>query len=417
MYGLPGQYLVWPGEFVFGYPKAGADPLLPGQLNLPGPAWSANGSYVVFRRLRQDVAAFWKFVTGYAQGLSKRPGFEGVSGEWLAARVLGRWPSGAPVARLQDADDEALGINRLANNNFGFAAPAEAVPLARGGTSNHWPQAGADPVGLTCPMAAHIRKVNARECPSNFGGRRASFNRRILRRGLPYGPRLENPLGPDPDDGRRGLLFLSYQASIADQFEFLCNDWMNSPTNPRSPSGDDMMLGQNAIPNAAYPRQRSCHAVRLRPERRRGHHDERLRDPDRRRLLLQPIDQRAQGRACRVNAPTDPSPARRIGITRDAAAWDLDHLRSVFQGVIGLELGTSFRPLSVPGMDVSGSIRWSLCTTRAMTVVTTLSTSSASGRVPGSPANSRCPAPISVGARVPASASAARRPSSRSAAR
>jgi Dyp-type peroxidase family len=248
LYGLPGQYLVWPGEFVFGYPKSGADPLTPGQVNLPGPSWSRNGSYLVYRRLRQDVAAFWRFVTAYAEGLATRPGFEGITPDWLAARIVGRWPSGAPVSRLPDHDERALGVDRLANNNFGYAAPAEAVPLKDGGTSNHWPEAAADPVGLTCPMAAHIRKVNARETPNDLGGRRASFSRRILRRGLPYGKRLEDPLGPDPENGNRGLLFVSYQASIADQFEFLCTSWMGSPTNPRSPSGFDMLIGQNGSP-------------------------------------------------------------------------------------------------------------------------------------------------------------------------
>src|SRR5207253_731718 len=109
--------------------------------------------------------------------------------------------------------------------------------------------------GLTCPMSSHIRKVNARETPNDFGGRKASFSRRILRRGLPYGPALLDPLGPDPDDGQRGLLFVSYQASIADQFEFLCNSWMGSSTNPRSPSGFDMLIGQNGAPGAARARE------------------------------------------------------------------------------------------------------------------------------------------------------------------
>jgi Dyp-type peroxidase family len=254
LYGLPGQYLVWPGEFVFGYPKAGADPLVRGRVNLPGPWWSANGSYLVFRRLRQDVAGFWAFVHAYAEGLAARPGFESVTPDWLAACIVGRWPSGAPVSRVPGGDDLKLGVDRLANNNFGFAAPARAVPLAGGGTSNTWPQAPADPIGLTCPLAAHIRKVNAREAANDFGGRRASFNRRILRRALPFGPRLPDPLGPDPADGDRGLLFVCYQASIADQFEFLCSSWMGSPTGPRSPSGFDMLIGQNGSPGAGRAR-------------------------------------------------------------------------------------------------------------------------------------------------------------------
>lgn len=248
LYGYPGQYLLWPGEFVFGYPKSGADPLIPGQINLPGPAWSRNGSYLVFRRLRQDVAAFWQFVTAYAEALAAQPAFEGISPEWLASRIVGRWPSGAPISRLPDADDEKLGVNRLANDNFGYAAQAAAPPLAGSGDAGDWPEAGPDPVGLTCPMAAHIRKVNARETPNDMGGRRASFSRRILRRALPYGERLPDPLAPDPENGDRGLLFVCYQASIQDQFEFLNTSWMGSPTNPRSPSGFDLLIGQNGSP-------------------------------------------------------------------------------------------------------------------------------------------------------------------------
>jgi Dyp-type peroxidase family len=256
LYGLPGQYLVWPGEFVFGYPRSGADPLIPGQVNLPGPAWSRNGSYLVFRRLRQDVAGFRAFLAESAQTLSVQPGFEGVTPEWVGARLVGRWPSGAPVARVPYADDAALGVDRLANNAFGFAADAVEDPLVAGLKAGYWPNAKADPVGLTCPMAAHIRKVNAREAANDLGGRRASFNRRILRRSLPFGSPLGEVSGPDPDDGNRGLLFACYQASIEDQFEFLANGWMGSAMRPRSPGGFDMMIGQNGMPGD--DRMRSC---------------------------------------------------------------------------------------------------------------------------------------------------------------
>jgi Dyp-type peroxidase family len=256
LYGLPGQYLVWPGEFVFGYPRSGADPLIPGQVNLPGPAWSRNGSYLVFRRLRQDVAGFRAFLAESAQTLSRQPGFEGVTPEWVGARLVGRWPSGAPVARLPHADDAVLGIDRLANNVFGYAADAAEDPLVAGLKAGYWPDAKADPVGLTCPMAAHIRKVNAREAGSDLGGRRASFSRRILRRSLPFGSPLGELSGHDPACGNRGLLFACYQASIEDQFEFLCNGWMGSSMRPRSPGGFDMMIGQNGMPGDR--RERRC---------------------------------------------------------------------------------------------------------------------------------------------------------------
>jgi Dyp-type peroxidase family len=262
LYGLPGQLLVWPGEFVFGYPGSSADPLVPGPVKQPGPSWSRNGSYLVFRRLRQDVAGFWDFMATEAKRLSGQPGFEGWTDHRLAAALVGRWKSGAPLLRAPDADNEELGADRLANNSFGYGKPAGTLGLVDGQTTNgRWPEAVADPVGLVCPLAAHIRKVNSRESPNDMGASRASLDRRILRRGLPYGEPLRVPApgqadGADQDDGERGLLFISYQSSIADQFEFLNNRWMGSPVNPRSPSGHDMVVGQNGQPGEH--RERSC---------------------------------------------------------------------------------------------------------------------------------------------------------------
>ncbi len=258
LYGLPGQLLTWPGDYVFGYPASGPDPRLPGPMAAVGPQppdWTRNGSYFVFRRFRQDVAGFWAFLAEQAEVLSGQPGFAGWDAERLGAAVVGRWKSGAPLERSPEEDDLALGTNRLANNDFGFAAPSVQLPLEEGGTTPPFPLAQGDPIGATCPMAAHIRKVNARTAGDDMGGRQPSFQRRILRRGLPWGPRLEDPSEPDPAEGQRGLLFLSYQASIARQFEFLCNSWMGSETNPRSPSGFDLLVGQNGEPGQGGQRQ------------------------------------------------------------------------------------------------------------------------------------------------------------------
>lgn len=253
LYGLPGQYLVWPGMFVFGYPTQGADPLLAAPASIPGPAWAKNGSYAVFRRLRQDVATFRSFAEEQAASL-RAQGLTGMTSERLKAQIVGRWPSGAPVSRMPDADDPRLGADPLANNLFEFAADTPRLPLV-GGKSDSYPTAKADPVGLTCPLAAHIRKVNTRDVGNDQGGRRASFQRRLLRRGLPYGPPMP-ATGPDPANGDRGLLFLSYQASIVDQFEFLNTSWMSDPVAPRSPGGHDLLVGQNGEPGA--DRQRRC---------------------------------------------------------------------------------------------------------------------------------------------------------------
>jgi Dyp-type peroxidase family len=257
LYGLPGQLLVWPGEFVFGYPASSPDPLVPGPLRVEGPAWSRNGSYLVYRRLRQDVAGFWSFIAREAKALRSQDGFSDWTDDRLAAAIVGRWKSGAPLVRAPDEDNEALGTDRLANNSFGYATAAGTLTLVNGQTSGGgWPQAVADPIGVVCPQAAHIRKVNSRATANDMGASRASLERRILRRGLPYGQRLPTPTDRDPADGDRGLLFVSYQASIERQFEFLNTRWMGSPTNPRCPGGHDMLVGQNGRPG--QNRQRHC---------------------------------------------------------------------------------------------------------------------------------------------------------------
>lgn len=251
LYGLPGQLLTWPGDYVFGYPASGPDPRLPGPTATVGPEppdWTRNGSYLAFRRFRQDVAGFWAFAEEEAERLGEQAGFEGWTAERLAAHVVGRWKSGAPLERSPAEDVPQLGTDRLANNDFGFGAASVSLPLAGGGRTNTYPMAPADPIGATCPMGAHIRKVDARSSAGDMGGRKASFQRRILRRALPWGPKLDDPAGPDPAAGQRGLLFLCYQASLTRQFEFLCSSWMGSPTNPRSPSGFDMLVGQNGEP-------------------------------------------------------------------------------------------------------------------------------------------------------------------------
>ena len=259
MYGYPGQYLVWPGEFVFGYPAEGGDPRLAAPPRTPGPGWSINGSYLVFRRLRQDVAGFQSFLAAQAEALRSQPGFDDMTAERLGAILIGRWHSGAPLSRVPDGDDENLGRDVLANNHFDYGTDSVSLPLIGGGETNTYPEATADPVGLTCPLAAHIRKVNTRDTANDQGGRRASFNRRVLRRGLPFGPRLPTS-GGDPVNGNRGLLFISYQASIVDQFEFLNQAWMSDPVAPRSPSGHDMVVGQNSQPG--QNRVRSCVIVK-----------------------------------------------------------------------------------------------------------------------------------------------------------
>ncbi len=247
LYGYPGQFLSWPGEFVFGYPSQTLDPLIPGPVTTAGPAWAKNGSFLVFRRYKQDVRLFWRYMQDTAAQLAASGTFVGMTPEKIAAMLMGRWPSGAPFARTPHQDDKALGADPMANNYFRFASTSCPVSMVNGYV-DRYPQAQADPIGLICPMAGHTRKVNTRDASNDAGGTLASFQRRILRRGLPFGPPLANPLdatAPDPANGNRGLIFFSYQTSIEDQFEFLRNRWMSNRSSPRNPAGDDLAIGLN----------------------------------------------------------------------------------------------------------------------------------------------------------------------------
>ena len=258
LFGWPGQDLVWPGEFVLGYPSTSPDPLVPGTNSAALPKWTRNGSFLVFRRLRQDVALFWQTMKEEAERLSKLRGFEDITYQSLAARLVGRWPSGAPVNRVPNGDNMDLGKSPQANNNFRFDSDTPILPLADH-SKDEFPAAKADPAGTTCPWAAHIRKVNLRDSGSDMGGRDATYSRRVLRTGIPFGKSLANPFGnaqDDPEKGNRGLLFLSIQSSIEAQFEFLVARWMGDPTRPKTPGGHDIVIGQNADPGKE--RERLC---------------------------------------------------------------------------------------------------------------------------------------------------------------
>jgi deferrochelatase/peroxidase EfeB len=138
-----------------------------------------------------------------------------------------------------------LGANPLANNHVRFDSDTPALRLEDG--EDTFPRAKADPIGAVCPLGAHIRKVNTRDAPSDMGARSSTYERRLLRVGIPFGPSLKDRYAKTAaHEPERGLLFLSIQSSIEEQFEFLQARWINDPGRPKSPGGHDMIVGQNA---------------------------------------------------------------------------------------------------------------------------------------------------------------------------
>jgi Dyp-type peroxidase family len=215
--GLPGQDLIWPGEFVFGYPgQHPDDPVKEGPLP-PMPAqWMRNGSYMVFRRLEQKVFEFRRFIAARAARL-------GMDRDLLAARMVGRWKSGAPLEIAPLRDNPALGSDQNRNNDFEFSD---------------------DPSQRECPYAAHIRKVYPRDDTANEA---EVQKHRIIRRGITFGPELAP--GETTTRHKRGLMFVCYQTSIERQFEYIqrrAND-SNFVDGKKRPGGTGLSPGFDPI--------------------------------------------------------------------------------------------------------------------------------------------------------------------------
>lgn len=194
------------GHFVFGYPKwPGVEPNI--VQNDPRGV-TRNGSLLVLRRLRQDVERFRSFCDAEANRIQAQ--WPELTSDHLQALMVGRWPMGTLVSSSQTSDPG----RSPDENNFDFSDDGD---------------------GLRCPFGAHIRKVNPRNGPKDVVN-----VPRFLRRGIPFGPRFEeNP------SAERGLLFISFQTSIVDTFEFVTAKWMNVPEKPGPNGGHDMLVGRS----------------------------------------------------------------------------------------------------------------------------------------------------------------------------
>lgn len=254
----PGQPLVWPGQFVFGYKRQSTNNarVPPEGVMMSCPSWGRNGSYVVFRRLRQDVAAFRASMREQAALLSRETGFEGMTAMRLASLLVGRWPSGAPLMRSPDGDDAELGRDEYASNFFQYSEKSPPpMPLKPevGYAGDKFNTSRSDQSGVTCPFSAHVRKVNPRDTITEQGNRQDVLTRLVLRRGIPFGPVYPGDLDDAADTAplaegeistQRGLLFVSYQTSIENQFAFLQMRWANHPRDPNPEGGEDPIIGQ-----------------------------------------------------------------------------------------------------------------------------------------------------------------------------
>jgi Dyp-type peroxidase family len=227
---LPGQGRpIKAGEFILGYPGEAGSPLPAPQPEVLG----RNGTYIGLRKYQTRVGAFNRFLQANGETEDER--------ELLAAKLVGRWRSGAPLTLAPDMDDPALGKDPQRNNDFDYANDLQ---------------------GLKVPVGAHIRRMNPRDADL---ARLTDVNlHRIIRRGTTYGPPYTATAVSEADDRvPRGAYFLFISAKAMATLEFLQQEWVND--------GNFVRLGEERDPIIGLQDEDAIYTVPREPVRHRIH--------------------------------------------------------------------------------------------------------------------------------------------------
>ena len=227
---LPGQGRpIKAGEFILGYPGEAGVPLPMPQPEVLG----RNGTYVGFRKYQTRVGAFNRFLRANGNTEEER--------ELLAAKLVGRWRSGAPLTLAPEVDNRVLGADPQRNNDFDY--------------SN-------DTRGRQAPFGCHIRRMNPRDTKLS---RLTDVNiHRIIRRGTTYGPPYDpNALSEADDEVPRGAYFLFISAKAMATIEFLQQEWIND--------GNFIGAGNERDPIVGLQETEATFTIPKEPVRRRVH--------------------------------------------------------------------------------------------------------------------------------------------------
>ncbi|MEX2401099.1 MAG: hypothetical protein WD423_10035 [Rhodothermales bacterium] len=254
----PPENTLPPGEFILGYenaydklpasptvaPERDPDVLLPrvdavtdgGNASVVGD-FGRNGSYLVFRQMSQDVKGFWDFISSIAEDMYGSS--DSMTRTRIAAKMVGRWPSGAPLVMCPHADDE----EHADKDNFGYAD---------------------DPHGTMCPVGSHIRRTNPRDALEGSAEESitVSNRHRLLRRGRAYGAPISDTidvdeiLGAEEEHEECGLHFICLNADLSRQFEFVQQTWVNNAKFGGLYTDADPLLGNHDASDTTFTMQR-----------------------------------------------------------------------------------------------------------------------------------------------------------------
>ena len=248
-----GEFLLGHRDETFEYPIAPVPRLL-----------SYNGSFMVYRKLHQNVGKFTAYIEKASENYGKPDDSPTIKRETLKAKFAGRWSNGAPLATYPDyAAAMKFGEQWKNASDVLFYEPdatAEQKTAARA-VYEHLKikrrafDYGGDIKGASCPLGAHTRRTNPRgslefEVEGAFDTPGALVDRRrILRRGLPYGESNDRT----DNDGEHGIIFIAIGASIERQFEFVQQQWINYGNDFKLANEKDALLGNHATDDEGNP--------------------------------------------------------------------------------------------------------------------------------------------------------------------
>eukprot|EP01084_Bolivina_argentea_P142434 250226_1 len=291
-YSRPGFRLLEPGNFLLGYNNND------GKIN-NYPQFLKGSSYIVYRKFNQNVPLFWNECFNQALDVIKNSNdiientLENqiyVTGQ-IAAKMVGRWWDGTPLfneprnkqyippnnskekrIKKKDINDEKTMLIDAKQNGFNFNLPEKPWLMTNNKTgkefsldstfkTNDNESFPADNLtenvsNVYCPFASHIRKINPRDDTTDIGLPKETLKHRIIRRGINFGERIKDIFDVN-DKQQRGLLFICYQNSIENGFEFIQKTWSNSNIKPitseiNNSVSDDMITGQRKSENKQF---------------------------------------------------------------------------------------------------------------------------------------------------------------------
>ncbi len=257
------------GEFILGHRGEGGE-VAP----MPLPRLlGRNGAYLVIRKLEQHVGKFRDFVRDASRRLRNVPD-DVDPAHYLAAKMVGRWMDGSPLV---------LHPERSAMQAVGRPDPDNTFRYS------------SDLAGASCPLGAHIRRVNPRDS-MGFGGKIMS-RRRLIRRGIAYGEYLPDGAADTTGEGSeresaRGIMFVAFCSGL-DQFEFVQQAWIGQGDDFQQGNDMDPLVGSRDDRQMMISRRRGDGSGAIPLQRHSA-----LRDRKRRRIFLCAEPDRAAAVGC-----------------------------------------------------------------------------------------------------------------------